>query len=272
MIRKIVAGLVTSWLGASAAAEAEPKPRAPYVASPDRVVERMLDLGQVGPGDYVMDLGSGDGRIVIQAAQRGAHGLGVERKRRLVEAARANAERDGAGDRAVFREGNLATTDVTEASVITLYLTPEANAQVRPRLLEQLRPGARIISHGFVLGLWEADETIEVKIDRQPPRTVHLWVVPARMGGWWRWWVGNRRFDWQVDQDHGKLDTTLQADETAVSLEDIKLRGRQIAFATEHHRIRYAFSGRVEGASIEGTVHVQKGGQGRVLEWHARRQ
>lgn len=272
MIRKIVAGLVTSWLGASAAAEVEPKPRAPYVASPDRVVERMLDLGQVGPGDYVMDLGSGDGRIVIQAVQRGAHGLGVELKRLLVEAARANAERDGVGNRAVFRQENLATTDVSAASVVTLYLTPEANAQVRPRLLEQLRPGARIVSHGFGLGLWEADETIEVKIDQQPPRTVHLWVVPAQLGGRWRWWVGDRRFDWQVDQDYRELDTTLQADEAAVSLEGIALRGRQIAFATEHDRIRYAFSGRVEGARIEGTVHVQQGAQGRVLEWRARRQ
>lgn len=270
-IATIAAGLVASWFGASEAAE-KSRRQVPYVPTPDKVIERMLDLSQVGSGDYVMDLGAGDGRIVIQAIQRGAYGHGVELKRSLVQRARTNAEQAGVADRGIFREQDLTQTDFSQASVVTMYLAPDVNSQVRERLLAQLRPGARIVSHGFGMGLWEADETIEVELEQQPARTVHLWIVPADVAGRWRWWLGDRCFDWRVEQQYRQLDTRLQADGCPVTPEAVALRGNQIALATVHDRVRYAFSGRVEDGRIDGTVQVDAGGQRRLLAWHARRQ
>lgn len=259
---------MTSWVGLTAAAE-DSRPLAPYVPTPDRVIHRMLDLAQVGPGDHVIDLGSGDGRIVIQAVLRGASGEGVEIKRSLVLDARANAERAGVGDRALFVDQDLAKADFRHASVVMLYLTPLVNASVWPRLRQQLRPGARVVSHGFAFVGWDADETVEVELEGQPPRAVHLWVIPADLSGRWEWSVGDRRFDWQVRQNYRELDTTLWTDGIAAAPEAIGLRGRDVAFVVERERVRYAFSGRVEGNRIEGTVQVDDGERSRLLPWSA---
>jgi len=154
----------------------------PFVVTPDNVTLELLKLANVGPNDYVIDLGSGDGRIVIVAAKRfGARGLGVEIVPDLVRQSRENARKAGVEARAEFREQDLFETDLSKASVVTLYLLPEVNLQLRPRL-QKLKPGTRIVSHDWDMGDWKPDRTIEVDapgktIGREKKSRIHLWVV-----------------------------------------------------------------------------------------------
>jgi SAM-dependent methyltransferase len=191
-------GLARAWLCAvgaglalAAAAQAPaPDTDVPFVVTPDNVTLAMLELAAVGPADHVIDLGSGDGRIVILAARRfGASGLGVEIVDDLVRRSRASAERAGVAGRVEFRTEDLFTTDLSSASVVTMYLLPEVNLQLRPRLLA-LRPGTRIVSHDYGLGDWMPDRTVVVDapdkpVGRERISRLHLWVVPARVGGLW---------------------------------------------------------------------------------------
>jgi SAM-dependent methyltransferase len=162
----------------------------PFITTPDNVTLAMLQLAQVGPRDRVIDLGSGDGRIVITAARRfGASGLGVEIVPELVARSRAAAEQAGVAQRTEFREQDLFKTDLSGATVITMYLLPEVNLQLRPALL-QLAPGTRIVSHDWDMGDWLPDETLTVdapdkKIGREKKSRLHRWVVPARAEGLW---------------------------------------------------------------------------------------
>jgi SAM-dependent methyltransferase len=155
----------------------------PFVVTPDKVTREMLQLANVKAGDYVIDLGSGDGRIVIVAAKHfGARGLGVEIVPELVAKSRDNAQRAGVADRAEFRVQDLFATDLSEASVITMYLLPEVNLQLKPRL-RKLRPGTRIVSHDWDMGAdWPPDRTLVVDapdkpIGREKKSRLHLWVV-----------------------------------------------------------------------------------------------
>jgi SAM-dependent methyltransferase len=148
-----------------------------YQPSPEQVVEGMLDMGKVGSNDYVIDLGSGDGRIPIAAGKRGARALGVEIDPALIAESRANAERAGVADRVTFRQQDLFATDVREATVVTLYLFPQINLALRPKLQQQLRPGSRIVSHNWDMGDWMPDRR-EVIAGKQ----VYLWIIPERGG------------------------------------------------------------------------------------------
>ena len=159
----------------------------PFVVTPDNVTSAMVQLANIGPEDYVIDLGSGDGRIVIAAAKRGARGLGIEIVPDLVAQSRANARAAGVANRAFFREQDLFKTDLSPASVITMYLLPEVNLQLRPKIL-QLRPGTRIVSHDWDMGEWQPDKSLTVDapdkpIGREKSSKVYLWVVPARIQG-----------------------------------------------------------------------------------------
>ena len=162
----------------------------PFVVTPDNVTLAMLELAQVGPQDFVLDLGSGDGRIVILAARRfGARGLGVEIVPDLVERSRRNAAEAGVAERAKFVEQDLFKTDLSVATVITMYLLQEVNLQLRPALLA-LRPGTRIVSHDWDMGDWQPDRAITVDapdkpVGRDKRSRLHLWVVPARVEGGW---------------------------------------------------------------------------------------
>ena len=157
----------------------------PFVVTPDNVTLAMLELAQVGPQDFVLDLGSGDGRIVILAARRfGARGLGVEIVPELVERSRRHAAQAGVADRATFAAQDLFKTDLSQATVITMYLLQEVNLQLRPALLA-LRPGTRIVSHDWDLGDWRPDRSLTVDapdkpVGRDKRSRLHLWVVPAR--------------------------------------------------------------------------------------------
>lgn len=158
----------------------EPNYDVPYVPTPEPVVDAMLDMAQVGPADTVIDLGSGDGRITIAAARKGATASGVEIDATLVERARRNAALYGLQERARFSNANLFDVPLRQASVVTMYLLPRINMALRPRLLTELKPGTRIVTHAFDLGDWRADGERLVG-----DRRVYLWIVPAVAGGSW---------------------------------------------------------------------------------------
>jgi ribosomal protein L11 methylase PrmA len=148
----------------------------PYVPTPEPVVEKMLELAKVGPNDMVYDLGSGDGRIVITAAKKhGARGIGVDIDPERVREARENAKAAGVSDRVQFKEGDLFKMDLTGATVVTLYLLPEVNMKLRPKLLNELRPGTRIVSHSFDMGDWAPEEKVQVE-----GRTIYYWTIPEK--------------------------------------------------------------------------------------------
>jgi SAM-dependent methyltransferase len=202
----------------------------PFVTTPDNVTLAMLNLAQVGPADYVIDLGSGDGRIVILAAKQfGARGLGVDVVPDLVKQSVENAARAGVAGRAEFRLQDLFDTDLAKASVVTLYLRPEANLQLRPRLLA-LKPGTRIVSHDWDMADWSPDRSITLdapdkKAGLARKSTVYLWIVPARIDGAW---CGT-----------GKLrGTTLRVDRKFQQFRATLTKGASVQ----------AFDGRIEGA------------------------
>jgi SAM-dependent methyltransferase len=152
----------------------------PYVQTPNEVVTEMLRLARVGADDVVYDLGSGDGRLVIAAARDfGARGVGIEIDPGLVAQSTESARRAGVGDRVAFRVGDLFQADLSDATVVTLYLSPKINQRLRPKLLRELRPGARIVSHDFDMGDWPPSQTIRVA-SRDRTSTVFVWIVPPR--------------------------------------------------------------------------------------------
>jgi SAM-dependent methyltransferase len=192
----------------------------PFVVTPDNVTLAMLELAQVGTQDFVLDLGSGDGRIVILAARRfGARGLGVEIVPGLVERSRRNAAKAGVAERAKFAEQDLFKTDLSVATVITMYLLQEVNLQLRPALLA-LQPGTRIVSHDWDMGDWRPDRTVTVDapdkpVGRDKRSRLHLWVVPVRADGAWCGTGPNHGARLRLAQKHQVFDATLSARSTA---------------------------------------------------------
>jgi SAM-dependent methyltransferase len=157
-------------------ARQQPASLAPYVPTPLDVVHRMLELAKVTKDDVVYDLGCGDGRIVIEAAQRyGSRGVGIDYDPERIAEANAAAQRRGVQDLVTFRQEDAMTADVSEATVVTLYLLTSSNRKLRPMLTRQLRPGARIVSHAFRMGDWEPEETQSFEDQRGNTRTIHLW-------------------------------------------------------------------------------------------------
>lgn len=177
--RHILAGLAAA-IAAPAGAQRSRELEVPYVPTPDDLVEKMLDLAGLTADDYLIDLGCGDGRIPIAAARRGARALGVELDSLRLRQAHLGAARAGVQGRVSFRRQDLFQTPIHEASVVALYLLPRINLQLRPRLLTELRPGARIVSHAFDMGEWQPDATGELD-----HRRIFLWHVPAIAGGTW---------------------------------------------------------------------------------------
>ncbi len=197
-------------LACAAMALAATAPRAtedvPFITTPDNVTLAMLELARVNRRDFVIDLGSGDGRIVITAAKRfGARGLGVDIVPALVRDSLENAKRAGVADSVDFRVQDLFQTDLAPASVVTLYLLPDVNLQLRPSLL-LLKPGTRIVSHDWDMGDWKPDQSVSVAVPdkavgREKSSRVHLWVVPARLAGTWCGVESAKGIDLQVRQD-----------------------------------------------------------------------
>lgn len=218
--RRTIALLLLLTAGAAGATE-----EVPFITTPDRVTRTMLEIAGVGPRDHVIDLGSGDGRIVITAARRhSARGLGVEIDPTLVARSREHARQAGVADRAEFREQDLFKTDLAPATVVTMYLLPDVNLALRPTLL-RLAPGTRIVSHDWDMADWAPDRTItldvpEKAIGREKLSRVHLWIVPAPVAGLWCAPRGRAlRLDQQFQRVQGRAEAAPRggtADSTAV--------------------------------------------------------
>jgi protein-L-isoaspartate O-methyltransferase len=182
MKRVAFAALLLAVCMAGSPVAQDDKSLAPYVPTPPDVVDRMLRLAKTGPGDVVYDLGCGDGRIVIAAAQKfGAKGVGVDIDAGLVERARANAKAAGVENRVTFRVQDAMTVDVSEATVVTLYLLAASNVRLRPRLTERLVPGSRIVAHDYPIGDWEPQIIDNFTDAAGRQRTLYLWTADGKV-------------------------------------------------------------------------------------------
>lgn len=244
----------------------------PYVPTPQNIVDRMLDIADVQPGDYVIDLGSGDGRIVISAVKRGAWGHGIDLNPKRIEEARANAEAEGISDRVMFLEQNLFETDFSQASVITMYLLNSVNRKLRPHLLEKLEPGTRIVSHSFDMGDWEPEEQHEVKSETSGgTHTVYYWVIPAQAEGEWNWQVDGEPFSMNVSQQYQEITPEISNGGASMEVSESVLRGKRIGFVAKNGEKSYIFSGRLDGDTIKGTAQIHEGDNSTVTAWEASR-
>src|SRR5947208_9616552 len=227
-----------------------------WVPTPQALVDKMLDMAKVTPKDYVIDLGSGDGRTVITAAKRGARALGVEFNPDMVALSRRNAAKAGLSDKATFVEADIFRSDLSPATVITLFLLTDLNLKLRPTILT-LKPGTRIVSNTFRMGDWEPDETAELGCDTYC--TAYLWIVPARVEGRWKIAQG----ELVLKQDFQKVSGTLNSRNVAAPISRGNLSGDQIRFVAAGAEYR----GRVNGNMIAGTVKSA----GKSADWKATR-
>lgn len=230
-----------------------------WVPTPQVLVDRMLDMAKVTPHDIVIDLGSGDGRTVITAAKRGARAVGIEYNPDMVELSKRNATREGVSERAQFMKADLFETDLSQATVITMFLLPEINLKLRPKILG-FKPGTRVVSNSFDMGEWTDDETssIDAKDDCTSWCVAHLWIVPARVKGQWKTSAG----DLTLGQEFQMVSGTLRTSAGPQALNG-KLRGNEISFSAGDA----VYAGRVNGVSIEGTVFSG----GNTSKWTATR-
>ena len=210
-----------------------------WVPTPQGLVDRMLDMAKVTASDYVIDLGSGDGRTVITAAGRGARALGIEYNPDMVELSTRNADKAGVGDKARFAKADIFESDFSQATVITMYLLPNLNLKLRPRLLD-LKPGTRIVSHAFTMDDWQPDQT-----DSSDNRTAYLWIVPAKVEGAWQLAQGAL----VLKQSFQMLTGTLTTASATLAVSG-KMRGDEITFTAGNA----SHTGRVNGGGMEGTV------------------
>jgi SAM-dependent methyltransferase len=210
----------------------------------------MLDMAKVTAQDYVIDLGSGDGRTVITAAKRGAKALGIEYNPDMVELSKRNAAKEGVSDKASFVKADLFESDFSQAQVITMFLLPDINIRLRPKILG-LKPGTRIVSNSFTMGDWSADETANVKEDCVSYCTAYLWIVPARVDGTWQMPQG----ELTLHQSYQMLTGTLKSASGSMAITNGRLNGDRITFSAGG--IQY--SGRVSGNAIDGMANSNSG-------------
>jgi tRNA A58 N-methylase Trm61 len=181
VVLSLLAGLVVASTSAQPLKPLEKEPEVPYVPTHERIVAEMLKVAKVGKNDVLYDLGSGDGRIVITAAKKfGTRGVGVDIDPVRVKEARENAAKAGVTDRVKFLQQDLFETDIREATVVTLYLLPEVNLRLRPKLLSELKPGTRVVSHNYDMGDWTPLKTLQVRVPED--HTIYYWVVPPPGG------------------------------------------------------------------------------------------
>jgi len=253
----------------------------PYVQTPMEIVERMLRMAEVRAGDSVIDLGSGDGRIVIEAAKRGARGLGVDLDPALVKLATQNAQRAGVADRARFEVRDIFETDLSGASVVTMYLLPDFNVKLMPRLLA-LKPGTRIVSHDGAIGDWPADETLQMRTPEKPVgiggnSRIELWIVPADIRGAWTSQIPQHGGTWnfQVGQRYQMLELQVRAEGRELLVRNTRLRGEQVKLVitgiVKNRAWHHYFVGQTRGDTIEGELTVSDGNNKVVYPWLAKR-
>jgi len=253
-----------------------------YVPTPQVVVDAMLNMAKVGPKDFIIDLGSGDGRMVITAAKKfGARGFGVDLDPVLLKMSNENAKREGVADRANFVEQNLFETELGLATVISSYLLPEMNQRLRPKILN-LKPGTRVVAHDYHMGEWhpDANDTLSVpeKTVGAPGKSfIYMWIVPAKVAGRWQSQIaaGAQLVSWDFDftQTFQMVEGMATSGGRSIKLPEFKLDGEQIGFTVftkpGDNSTRHQFKGTVKGDLIEGTV-VVGAGTGQKLPWSAK--
>jgi precorrin-6B methylase 2 len=277
-IRPITSFVLLLGLLSAACTGQAPQSDVPYVPTPEHVVERMLKMARVGENDIVYDLGSGDGRIAIAAVRdfRAQRALGVDIDAGLVRESIENAQRAGVADRVEFRQQNLFETDLSEPTVITLYLLPSVNLRLKPTLLS-LKPGTRIVSHAFDMGDWQADE--QSVVQEGGYYQVFYWVVPAQVAGTWEWKAqtpaGEQPIKLELHQRFQELSGAAQVGDQEYELAEASLIGEVISLTlrpkTQADGATLSFQGKVDGDRIVGHV---RSGDDRVREapaWSAQR-
>ena len=253
----------------------------PYVQTPTEIVERMMRMAEVQAGDFVIDLGSGDGRLVIAAAKRGARGVGVDLDPNLVQLATRNAQAAGVGDRARFEVRDIFDTDLSRATVVTMYLLPDFNAKLEPRLLA-LKPGTRIVSHDGGIGNWPADETLEMRTPEKPVGVggnsrIELFIVPADVRGTWTSQMPQHGGSWrfQIGQRYQMLEVEARTAGRDLLVRNSRLRGEEVKLVVtgvvRDHAWHHYFVGMARGDTIEGEVTVSDGNKRMVYPWLAKR-
>ncbi|MGH7798427.1 MAG: class I SAM-dependent methyltransferase [Candidatus Binatia bacterium] len=216
-----------------------------WVPTPQALVDKMLDIAKATPKDYVIDLGSGDGRTVITAARRGIRALGIEYNPDMVELSKRNAAKAGVGARASFVNADLFESDFSKATVITMFLLPDINIRLRPKILN-LKPGTRIVSNSFTMGDWQADDTVMVKEGCASYCTAYLWIVPAKVEGTWQLGDG----ELTLEQTYQMISGSLTRGGKTVPLANGKLNGGQITFNAGGS----VYHGRLTANGMEGTI------------------
>ncbi len=250
----------------------------PYVPTPQVVVDEMLRIGKVGPNDFVVDLGSGDGVIVLTAATKlKARGFGVDIDPELVKLSNAEAKKQGVAERASFQVQDVFKADISRATVLTLYLLPNMMLDLRPKIFGELKPGTRVVSHDYHFGDWRADDqyTWDVpekeKINGVPRATVYLWIIPAKVAGRWQLSLAaptDEKYELTLRQNFQDLDGAVTgAAAKGVKLTQSRLAADEISFAFTVGGDRHLFRGRVAGETMEGTV-LLAGGKGSA-RWSA---
>lgn len=236
----------------SATAQAvTPELDVPFVPTPRQVVHEMLRMADVKPEDILYDLGSGDGRIVIAAAKDFGvrKAVGVDLNPERIQEANTNAELADVADRVEFKEADLFKFDFSDATVVTMYLLTNVNLKLRPRILSELKPGTRIVSHQFDMGEWKPDESKSLE-----GRDIYFWVVPAKAEGTWQWSTGSDQYELELHQEFQQLAGRLRAADQDVAIENAKLVGDQLSFRATIDGRPLQFEGKVTGGAITGNV------------------
>jgi SAM-dependent methyltransferase len=246
----------------------------PYEPSSEEVVRAMLEIAQVGKDDLVYDLGCGDGRIVIAAAQKaGARGVGVDLDPERIKESLGNARKARVTDRVQFFQQDLFQTDIGKATVVMLYLWPEVNLKLRPKLLRELKPGTRVVSHSHDMGSWVHDQTAGTPDGHR----VYFWVIPANVTGIWEWTMPGEkeRCVMKLSQQFQLVSGTLRSGPHEVRVKNPELRGDRLQFIFERfskgQMQTLRFTGRVQGDLVEGTVEEMTAGSQGKQTWKAKR-
>ena len=216
-----------------------------WVPTPQELVNKMLQIAEVTADDYVIDLGSGDGRTVITAAKLGARATGIEYNPDMIALSKENARKEGVGEKAEFIQADLYETDLSKATVITMFLLPEINLKLRPRLLD-LKPGTRIVSNTFKMAEWEADYEATTEENWNSWNTAFLWIVPAKVAGTWKLGKG----ELNLTQEFQFVRGTYNTGGKSYTITDGRLRGSSISFNINDEK----YSGTVDNGIMKGTV------------------
>jgi len=271
------------------------RPEVPFVPTPEEVVAAMLRMADVDQDDVLYDLGCGDGRIVITAAKElGCRGVGIEIDLTRIQESRINASNAGVSDRVEFLHMDLFEADISQATVVTLYLLSKVNRRLRPKLFQELKPGTRVISHDFSMGEWipEKSTVIEEKVDYVPfhdtrfvddywdKHTVYFWIIPANVSGTWKWTMptisGKKSYRLEIDQDFQMLKGKAYEGSASLPLEirNGKIKGDRLEFFLERndqgHTEKMFFEGIVKNHTVMGFVRIE-GNPDFEEKWQAKR-